>query len=231
MSVVDESPQAPSTDSSRLFIAAEIVHRNVLWTLGACFVPIPAVDLIAITAVQVKMMAELSALYGAPFREGLARKLVVSLMTSVGGLAVGTVIAVSLGKLVPGVGQILGFASLQLFSGAFTHATGRVYIMHLETGGTLLDLDPRAVRDHFRREFAAGKQVASHLQGTASAGRAAAAPPIVRAPTVTAPASPAATSAGPTSPAMIVAATSRTSTVTAPHDDAAAVGASHRRRW
>lgn len=223
------SPQAPSADSSRLFTAAEIVHRNVLWTLGACFVPVPAVDLIAIMAVQVKMMSELSVLYGAPFREALARKLVVSLLASAGGLAAGMVIALSLGKAIPGVGHLVGFASLQLFSGAFTHATGRVYIMHLETGGTLLDFDPRAVRDHFRREFAAGKQVASDLQGTAPAAftSQAAAAPIVRAPTVTAPASPAATSAAPASPAVIIAATNQASTVTAPaHSDAAAVGAS-----
>jgi uncharacterized protein (DUF697 family) len=176
-----ETLPTPSSDpSSRLSAAAAIVHRNVLWTLGACFVPVPALDLVVMTAIQVKMMAELSALYGVPFREALARKLVLSLLATVGGLAAGVVIALSLGKAIPGVGMLLGFASVQLFSGAFTHATGRVYIMHLETGGTLLDFDPRAVREHFRREFAAGKGVARDLRATAAAASAgpSAAPPV-----------------------------------------------------
>lgn len=169
--------------ATRLYEAERIVHRNVLWGLGACLVPIPVVDVVAVTAVQVKTMAELSALYGVPFRESLARKLVFSLMTGVGGVAVGTLAALSLGKLIPGGGLVVSFAALQLFSGAFSYATGRVYVMHLESGGTLLSFDPRALREHYRREFEVGKRVARDLQRTASTSAPAQAAETVAATT------------------------------------------------
>ena len=179
--------QTPSTAdlSNRLFAARGVIYRNVLWSLGACAVPVPVLDVVAIVAVEVKLLAELSALYGVPFREALATKLVLSLLAGVGGHAAGVVVVLSLGKVIPGFGSLLGFATSQLFAGAFTHATGQVYVMHLETGGTLLDLDPRAVRAHFRREFAAGKRIASDLRVTV-----AAVPTSDTQSTVTAPARP-----------------------------------------
>lgn len=147
--------------------AREIVQRNILWSLGASVVPVPVADVLAVASVQVKMMGELSNLYGVPFRERLARKLVLSLVGSVGGLATGAVVALSLGKLIPGFGNMLGFAPFQAFAGAFTYAVGRVYLLHLESGGTLLDFDPRAMRAHFRREFAAGKTAVRARGGAA----------------------------------------------------------------
>ena len=41
------------------------------------------------------------------------------------------------------------------FNAAATYALGRVFIQHFECGGTILDLDPDKVREHFRREFEA----------------------------------------------------------------------------
>jgi uncharacterized protein (DUF697 family) len=139
----------------------------MLWAVGASVVPLPVADVLAVATVQIKMMRELSALYGVEFREKLARKLVLSLLGSLGGFAAGAAVAMSLIKLVPAFGHAFGFASFQLFAGAFTYATGRVYLLHLESGGTLLNFDPRAMRAHFRREFAAGKTAASAAQRAA----------------------------------------------------------------
>lgn len=202
--------------SERATAASVIIHRNVLWSLGACVVPVPILDVIGMTAVQVKLMNELSALYKAPFREALARKLAYSLLSGLGGYAVGMAVLLSLGKVIPGAGHVLSLATQQLLTGAFTYATGRVYVMHLETGGTLLDFDPRAVRAHFHREFAEGKRISGEMRRTAS--KSSAAPvdalvipaPTVRAPTVGAPTvgAPvdAATTAAPTNAAGISAA-------------------------
>lgn len=150
------------TDVTAHLSADGIVHRNTLWALGAVLVPVPGADVLALTAVQVKMMGELSRLYDVKFDESLARKLVLSLLSSLGGFAAGAVVALSLIKLLPGAGTLLGLASFQVFAGAFTFATGRVYTMHIESGGTLLNFDPRVMRRHFQREFAAGKQAAAN---------------------------------------------------------------------
>ncbi|WAS91519.1 lamin tail domain-containing protein [Nannocystis punicea] len=167
--MTDTIPTLSSDDSSiRLRAAQEIIHRNILWSLGACAVPLPVADVLALAAVQIKLMRELSALYGVPFRESLAKKIVASLLSSVGGFSAGFVVAASFGKLLPGVGTLLGFMSIQTFAGALTYAMGRVYLMHIESGGALLDFDPRAMRQHFYREFRKGEQVATKLASEAA---------------------------------------------------------------
>jgi uncharacterized protein (DUF697 family) len=61
-------------------------------------------------------------------------------------------------KLAPGVGLIVGSASMAVASGVFTSALGQLFIVHFETGGTLLTFDPSKMRDHFERELQAAQQ-------------------------------------------------------------------------
>jgi hypothetical protein len=44
-----------------------------------------------------------------------------------------------------------------VLSAAATHAVGTVFMMHFETGGTLLDFNPTAMRAHFKQEFERAK--------------------------------------------------------------------------
>lgn len=161
-------PPAALDHGARTDQADAIVRRNVLWSLGAGAIPVPFVDVLAVSAVQVKMLKQLSDLYGQPFSESIAKKLVVSLLTGLGGVglgvAFGAAIGGSLAKLLPAVGTTLGVLSVPLFAGAFTHATGRVFTMHFESGGTMLNFDARAMRAYFKQEFEKAKDVVSQLQ-------------------------------------------------------------------
>jgi uncharacterized protein (DUF697 family) len=157
--------QAPSvTDpATRLLQAEKLIHRNVLWALGVGVVPFPIADVVAVTAVQVKLLKELSEHYGVAFRTGLAKKLVGSLLAGLGGVGLGVMLGASLAKLIPVVGTALGVVSVPLAAGAFTHAIGRVFVMHFESGGTLLDFDPARMREHFRTEFEAAKDMVAQM--------------------------------------------------------------------
>ena len=157
---------------ARLMKADAIIHRNVLWALGAGVVPIPLADVLAVSAVQVKQLKELSALYGVTFREDLAKKLVGSLLVGIGGVGVGAALGMSLAKLIPVVGTALGIVSVPVTSGAFTHAIGRVFVMHFESGGTFLDFDPHRMREHFRREFEGAKEKVAELRNRPGASTA-----------------------------------------------------------
>jgi len=150
--------------ATRLTRAESIIHRNTLWALGAGVVPFPVADLLAIIAVQVKMLKEMSDVYDVPFKEDLVKKLVASLLSGLGGVSVGAILGGSLIKLIPVFGSVVGFVAIPVVASAFTHATGRVFDMHFESGGTFLDFDPGKVRDHFKSEFEAGKDRASQLQ-------------------------------------------------------------------
>ncbi|WP_434047928.1 MULTISPECIES: YcjF family protein [Sorangium] len=143
--------------SSRAGHADAIIHRNVLWSIGAGVLPVPFLDMLAVTVVQMKLLAELSHLYGVTFREELAKKLIGSLVSGVVGVSSGVLLGGTLAKFIPVVGAALGVVSVPIIAGAVTHATGKVFLMHFEAGGTLLDFDPHAMRAHFREEFERAK--------------------------------------------------------------------------
>jgi uncharacterized protein (DUF697 family) len=155
---------AAETPPSRSAQAHKIIRRDVLWALGAGAVPIPIVDIAAVTAVEIKLLRELSAVYEVKFSEGIAKKIAYSLLSSIGAVGIGSVVGGSLAKLIPVVGSALGFVAVPIIVAAFTHALGQVLVMHFEAGGTLLDFNPDAMRAHFKQEFEKAKQTVSTLQ-------------------------------------------------------------------
>jgi uncharacterized protein (DUF697 family) len=159
-----ESNPEPPDPYSRVGRAESIIQRNVFWALGAGVLPIPVFDIVAVTAVQVKMLKELSDLYGVTFREDAAKKVVYSLIAALGSVGVGTAIGGSLTKLIPGLGTTLGVVSVPIFAAAFTHAVGKLFLMHFESGGTVLDFDPHAVRSYFRQEYEKAKETVARMR-------------------------------------------------------------------
>ncbi|MDC0747890.1 YcjF family protein [Polyangium mundeleinium] len=163
-----KSPSSAASKSpepiSRVGRADAIIRRNVLWALGAGLVPVPIADMVAVTGIQVKMLAELSDVYELSFREDIAKKLIGSLLSGVLGVGTGAVIGASLGKLIPFVGTAFGIVTVPVISGAFTRALGKVFVMHFETGGTLLDFDPHKVRSYFKQEFENAKEYVADVQ-------------------------------------------------------------------
>jgi uncharacterized protein (DUF697 family) len=154
---VDVQPEIDRTKpgtSSRIGRAKAIIQRNVMWSLGAGVVPIPIVDILAITGVQVNMMKELSELYRREgFRPKKAKSIVYALLVSLGSVGVGSIVGSSLAKLLPAIGTTLGIISVPIVAGAFTHAVGKVFLMHLESGGTLDDFEASDWEVSFQREY------------------------------------------------------------------------------
>lgn len=144
--------------------AEAIIRRNVLWALVAGVLPVPIIDFIAIEGVQLKMLKELSDLYEVRFTDGVAKKLVSTLLSSLGSVGVGATLGSGLAKLVPVVGTALGMVSTPIIAGACTNALGKAFMMHFETGGTLLDFDPIAMRSYFKSEFDKSKETVARMQ-------------------------------------------------------------------
>lgn len=142
-----ESPALPREQQ-----AQALVKRYMGWAAGAGVLPMPGVDLAAITAVQLRMLAKLSALYGVPFREEAGRSVIGTLLSTLVEYTFSGHVAWAL-KAVPVAGTLLGLAALPAFAAATTYALGRVFIAHFESGGTFLEFDPQKMREHFRAEF------------------------------------------------------------------------------
>lgn len=146
--------------------AQEIVMKHVWWAAGMGLIPVPLVDLAAVTATQLKMLKNLSDHYEVEFSEQRGKSIIGALVGgALPGLTAST--AKSLLKFIPGVGGLIGLAAVPALAGASTYALGKVFILHFESGGTLLDFDPDKVRAHFAKEFEEGKDVVSS-KGSAS---------------------------------------------------------------
>ena len=144
--------------------AEAIIRRNALWALVAGVLPVPLIDFVAIEGVQLKMLKELADLYGLQFTQNLAKPLLGSLISSTWSVGVGATLGYGLLKFVPVVGPALGIISMPLIAGATTNALGKVFMMHFEAGGTLLNFDPDAMRSYFKSEFEKAKETVAKMQ-------------------------------------------------------------------
>lgn len=130
-------------------------HSYASGALG--LIPVPGADVAAVSASQLNMIHKLTKLYGVEFAQERTRAIVVALVGGVMPGALSTSVLGSAVKAIPFLGTALGMAVMPALSLAATQALGRVFIQHFETGGTLLDFDVDAMRDHFRREFEQAK--------------------------------------------------------------------------
>jgi uncharacterized protein (DUF697 family) len=137
--------------------ATDAIKRHSLYSAGAGLIPMPWVDVAAITAIQVKMLKEVAGIYGVPFDAERGRSIVASLIGGLVGTNLGYGLGRNLLKAVPFVGPVLGGFSVSAMGGAVTWAVGRVFMQHFASGGTLLDFEPDKMRQHFASEV-----VASH---------------------------------------------------------------------
>ena len=136
--------------------ANNIIKKHVIAVLGASLVPIPLFDLVALTGVQLKMLHSLSKLYEVPFSKNIGKSLITSLLGGVMPTAAAITLA-SLAKAVPGLGTATGMISVSVLGGATSYAIGSVFMQHFESGGTLLDFDPRKMREYFSEKLEEGK--------------------------------------------------------------------------
>jgi uncharacterized protein (DUF697 family) len=147
---------------SRLVEANKIIRSHVLWAMGGGLIPIPIVDFAAVTAIQLEMLQQLAALYNVNYSQSTA-KAFVSALTGTTLARIGA----SIIKAIPGIGSIVGGASMSIMSGASTYAVGQVAInMFSNPGGfeNLANLDAEEMKKAYEQAYEQGKNYVSDLQ-------------------------------------------------------------------
>ncbi len=135
--------------------ALKIIGRYVKWSMGTSFIPIPLLDTAFITVIQIRMLKKLCLLYDMEFSKQRVKAVTASF---IGGLHTG-LIAGSLSKTLPLFGLAGAVTSMAVISGAITYAIGKVFVQHFETGGTLLDFDPRTFKETFLKNYKEGQKL------------------------------------------------------------------------
>ncbi len=151
------------------------INYSMLLSGGVGIVPIPLVDFVGVTAIQLALVKQLSSLYGVEYTASATKRTISAI---IGGAvpAFGSVAVASWVKMIPVVGSVLGGSAMMLLSGASTYAIGRVFATHFEQGGTILDIEARQVKEQFKGYYEIGKVKLSRKKATANSAKASVAP-------------------------------------------------------
>ncbi|HNR88309.1 MAG TPA: SHOCT domain-containing protein [Spirochaetota bacterium] len=140
-----------------------IIQSHVIFGMTAGAIPLPLVDFVAISAIQIDLIRELAKRHAVDFNANLGTSLVSSLAgTSLAKIGASAV------KAIPGVGTALGIGAQVLLAGATTYALGRVFDSHFARGGTLANFNVDAMRRSYDEMVDTGKEFAQSLRKGAS---------------------------------------------------------------
>lgn len=132
--VIDQMP--PELAARRRAIAHKIVERHRTYAAVGGLVPVPVANIGAVTAVNLRMVQQLSTLYQVPFQRDRARAAIVSLIGGAAPSGFGAATSSLLMWVVPG-GMLVGLGVSALSAGALTRAIGQVFVESFENGAQL----------------------------------------------------------------------------------------------
>jgi uncharacterized protein (DUF697 family) len=141
------------TYGKRLLRARGLVTQYAAWNGIAGAVPLPTIDILLVSAVQLAMVRALAKLYGVAFQDDLGKALILSALGSVTPYMLSWNLLGSVVKFGSPTGLAASMFSMSALSGASTYAMGRLFIQHFESGGTLLTMDPQETKNYFRKLF------------------------------------------------------------------------------
>ena len=121
--------------------ARQIVRRHVYKSVGLGLIPVPIVDFMGQTAIQLNMMRRLAKIYNVPFSKEIGKKMIASLAGGYIPLQSSGIFG-SLMKTIPVLGQTIGALNLSIFAGVTTYGVGEIFIRYFEEGGSFINFDP-----------------------------------------------------------------------------------------
>ena len=139
-----------TTETAKNEAAESIVRKHVMLSMGGGLIPLPGVDVVAVTSIQLLMLRSLSKEYGVKFTENLGKHAIAGLVGGVGSASVASGGLGTLIKAVPLVGPILGGVTYSAVAGGTTYAIGQTFIAHFESGGTLLNFNAGKMKAYFK---------------------------------------------------------------------------------
>ena len=143
--------------SKKREVAAKLViDKYVKLSFGIGFIPVPAIDLVALTVLQMKMLSEIANIYEQSISRNKLRSTLSVLITGTLPQAAGYSLFI---KSIPIIGTALSMTTIPVISAAATYAVGTVFIKHFDSGGTFLNINlpfmsqkTKEVSDNYRKQ-------------------------------------------------------------------------------
>ncbi len=136
-------------DYTKLNRANDVVKNYMMWTGAAGIIPVPIVDFAAISAIQLNMLNKIGEIYGYKFSANWGKEVIGSMVGGYLSTTIGNGIGLRIVKAIPIIGGIASSLVVPGLAAGSTWALGQIFITHFESGGTVLDFDPKKYKDHF----------------------------------------------------------------------------------
>lgn len=144
-------------------IADHMIQDHSFYASIGGVIPIPLLDVAAVTAIQIDLVRALARLYEAPFDAATGKGVIASL-TGASAARLGA----SAVKALPGVGTVVGGVAQAGLSGASTYAVGHLFRRHFAEQGALADLDVEGSLPAYQALLEKGKGVVRSLRRPAA---------------------------------------------------------------
>ena len=143
--------------------AGECIKRHCIYAAVGGLVPLPFVEMITSSTIQLRMIAGLCDVYGVRFSENAVKNAMGTLIaTALPATGVGYA-ARSLIRKVPVVGAAFGVVAMPTLAAACTYALGKVFAWHFAKGGTTTNFKAEDMKARFMEHFEEGKRKASEF--------------------------------------------------------------------
>ena len=149
-----EKPAAPVEDDKNE--AQKIIMQHVHFVVLSSSLPLPLVDLAAVSSIQLEMLKKLAGLYEIPFKNRSIKKfLAKTLGKNSRQRLMG--LGASLTKTVPGVGWMVGGGAQMMIHGSTTWALGQVAVEWFGFGKKLEEIDSNLLKARLTHQTKLGK--------------------------------------------------------------------------
>jgi uncharacterized protein (DUF697 family) len=134
------------------------IRRHVLMSAATAAIPVNFLDVAALAAVQLSLLADLAGIHKVQFNAEIGRTAIGTLLATVAptaltGSVLGSMAVSAALSNVPVIGTAVRLLTQPAFNAAFTYTLGKVFHQHFASGGTFLTFDPVKVREYFFNEF------------------------------------------------------------------------------
>jgi uncharacterized protein (DUF697 family) len=148
---MEESNQKSNTIDS-------IIKSHIIYSMTAAMIPVPLVDISAVTVIQLDMIKQIASAHGAQYDQDAGKSFVSSLagatLARLGASAV---------KAIPGVGTLVGISAQVALSGASTYALGKIFDAHFSNKGSIFDINAERLKAKYEELLEKGKEVVRGL--------------------------------------------------------------------
>jgi len=145
----------PEARAARMAQAADIIRHHAILCAEAVWLPFWWANSPAITGLQLKMLAEISDVYGIEFAQHKAKPIVASLSGGALNFLLSrhplSLAAKAWILSIPVLGIPLRFGTGPAIMAAYTWLLGRAFVSHYEAGGRYEDFHVSSLRDELTR--------------------------------------------------------------------------------